>query len=157
MGLDMYLTAKNSFYFPQWDKDKEMTEEMEKNQKLRELFPEMFESGNLNYITIEFEVGYWRKSNHIHAWFVDNVQDGVDECQNSYVSRDELRKLLDVCKDVLKNKTDAENILPTRSGFFFGGTDYDEWYFKDLKHTIEIIEKCLTLPKGWTFYYHSSW
>ena len=26
-------------------------------------------------------VGYWRKANHIHKWFVDNVQNGEDDCK----------------------------------------------------------------------------
>ena len=25
-------------------------------------------------------VGYWRKQNAIHNWFVENVQDGIDDC-----------------------------------------------------------------------------
>ena len=28
-------------------------------------------------------VAYWRKANAIHSWFVENCQDGVDECQYS--------------------------------------------------------------------------
>lgn len=27
------------------------------------------------------EIGYWRKANHIHKWFVDCVQDGEDDCE----------------------------------------------------------------------------
>lgn len=27
------------------------------------------------------EVGYWRKANAIHGWFVDNVQKGNDDCK----------------------------------------------------------------------------
>ena len=26
------------------------------------------------------QVGYWRKANQIHNWFVENVQDGEDDC-----------------------------------------------------------------------------
>jgi hypothetical protein len=35
----------------------------------------------------------------------------------------------------------AEFELPTAEGFFFGDTDYDEYYIQDLKDTIEIVEK----------------
>jgi len=51
-------------------------------------------------------------------------------------------------------------ILPTERGFFFGSTDYDEWYFRDLEYTIEQIDRVLTnVPDGWgwSLYYHSSW
>ena len=37
------------------------------------------EFDRLSYI--DEEVGYWRKANAIHKWFVDNVQDGNDDCK----------------------------------------------------------------------------
>ena len=40
------------------------------------------------------EAGYWRKANAIHGWFVDNVQDGMDDCKEYYVSREKLKELL---------------------------------------------------------------
>ena len=36
---------------------------------------------------------YWRKANHIHKWFVDNVQDGCDNCAYYPVSNSDLKKL----------------------------------------------------------------
>ena len=51
----------------------------------------------------------------------------------------------------------AELLLPTKSGFFFGSTDYDEGYIDDVKATIEIIDRALRLPDEWSFYYDSSW
>ena len=51
---------------------------------------------------IEEAVMYWRKANHIHAWFVDNVQDGNDDCGTYIVSQDKLRDLLLVCQKVLE-------------------------------------------------------
>ena len=36
------------------------------------------------------EVGYWRKANQIHKWFVDNVQDGVDDCGEYKVTKEQL-------------------------------------------------------------------
>ena len=104
-------------------------------------------------------VGYWRKSNAIHAWFVDNVQDGKDECQYSDVSRKDLGELVDLCRKVLNNKEEAPKLMATRSGFFFGSTSYDEYFFKDLEDTIVMIEKILSNKKfeSWDFEYHSSW
>lgn len=50
------------------------------------------------------EIGYWRKANQIHKWFVDNVQDGVDDCDYHHeVTKEKLEKLLDTCKTVLKS------------------------------------------------------
>jgi len=52
-----------------------------------------------------------------------------------------------------------EEILPTASGFFFGGTEFNEWYFQDIEETIEIISKVLkeTDFKTQTIFYRSSW
>ena len=102
------------------------------------------------------EVGYWRKANHIHAWFVDNVQDGVDECQTSYVPPEKLQELLALCRQVLADPGQAEALLPTRSGFFFGGVEYDDAYVEDLVATVKILEEALAEPGG-NYEYHSSW
>lgn len=51
---------------------------------------------------IEESVGYWRKANAIHNWFVENVQDGVDDCKSYYVSTEQLEELLKLCKKVKK-------------------------------------------------------
>ena len=47
------------------------------------------------------EAGYWRKANAIHRWFVDNVQDGDDNCGTYYVSIDNLKELLATVDEVL--------------------------------------------------------
>lgn len=53
---------------------------------------------------IKEEVGYWRKANQIHNWFVENIQDGVDDCgYHREVREDDLKELLDICQTVLKN------------------------------------------------------
>lgn len=110
------------------------------------------------------EVGYWRKANAIHAWFVQNVQDGDDDCEYHEVSKE---RLLDLQEDVrlaleaFKAKDFAEcgQYLPTQSGFFFGSTEYDDWYEEDLQSTLEIIEKALRLVdfKEEVLLYRSSW
>jgi hypothetical protein len=49
--------------------------------------------------------------------------------------------------------------LPPQAGFFFGGTDIDEWYWNDLKNTITQLERVFALPEvdKLSFYYSSSW
>ena len=44
------------------------------------------------------EVGYWRKANAIHKWFVDNIQDGEDDCGYYEVAPEQLEELLNICK-----------------------------------------------------------
>jgi hypothetical protein len=133
------------------------------------------------------EVGYWRKANQVHAWFVKNVQNGIDECQESKVTREQLQELLAICKkikaesimvsgilvngysyengkkiennqvgNIIFNPAIADELLPTQSGFFFGGADYDEYYMQDIDSTIEILTKTLEYEDD-EFIYRASW
>lgn len=146
MGLDMYLECKR------YIGGRETL-----NDEIRKHFPEIEKTDNLNYIYISFEVGYWRKANAIHKWFVDNCQNGVDDCKSYYVAKEDIKTLLKLCKSVLKDRTMANDLLPSNSGFFFGSTDYDDWYFEQIEDTIEMLEKVLKLPDDYEFEYHSSW
>lgn len=104
-------------------------------------------------------IGYWRKANQVHGWFVDKVQDGVDECQLSPVTREQFQELDSACALALKKrtKTAAMATIPPTEGFFFGGYDVDEYYWQDLRETQEQIAKALSLPDEWSFAYRSSW
>ena len=44
------------------------------------------------------EIIYWRKANAIHKWFVENVQEGVDDCGEYEVTVEQLTELRDLCK-----------------------------------------------------------
>ena len=107
-------------------------------------------------LTIDVPMGYWRKSNMIHHWFVNNLAEGVDECQPITVRREDLEQLKEVCINVIAVPEMAEELLPTGSGFFFGSTDYDEYYFGDLNDTIGIITRCLESKFDY-FEYQASW
>jgi hypothetical protein len=73
------------------------------------------------------------------------------------VDREKLEELLDLCKQVLADHSKADELLSTQSGFFFGSTEYGEWYFQDLEDTVSILENCLSMGDDWSFYYQSSW
>ncbi len=47
----------------------------------------------------------------------------------------------------IENKEEIEELLPTTSGFFFGSTDYDEYYIQDIKETIKQLEAILENAK----------
>lgn len=189
MGLDMFLTRKK-YIGAIWEhrnikgviyltyQDKEIPIDFDK----------------ITYI--EEQVGYWRKANAIHKWFVDNVQKGVDDCRYAWVSSEDLEKLLKVCKEVKKkailkedyvqvgtqfdnegnpikimekgkvieNGEEIQKILPTNDGFFFGSTDYDQWYMENIDYTIKMLTEVLKEEKKLNeagfysdFIYHSSW
>lgn len=56
-------------------------------------------------VSIREEVGYWRKANQIHNWFVQNVQGGEDNCADYTVSYEQLEELLRTVKEVLAAST----------------------------------------------------
>ena len=152
MGLDMYLYKKNYIWQGDWIKPETKQEVVvtkggEVDTKIK---PE-----RVKYVVEE--VGYWRKANQIHKWFVDVVQEGNDNCGSYYVSRDTLEELLDICKQIRDDHSKADKLLPTQSGFFYGGTEYDEWYFNDIDNTIKIIEECLEDESADDFEYNASW
>ena len=105
------------------------------------------------------ELCYWRKANQIRQWFCDHLENGVENCTHSLVTKENIEELIDTCKIVLKEHSLAASLLPTTSGFFFGSTDYNEWYFKELESTIEKLEEALTLV-DWDneeVYYYEWW
>jgi len=150
MGLDMYLHKKT--YVKYWEHNGDDNYEVTVTKAGK---PTNINPKKVSYITEE--VGYWRKANQIHDWFVRNVQDGVDDCRNAYVTREKLQELLDVCRIVSIDKDKAKDLLPTASGFFFGNTNYDEYYFEDINSTVEILEEALSDETADEFEYHSSW
>lgn len=137
----------------------------------------------ISYITEE--VAYWRKANQIHNWFVENIQDGIDDCGEYWLSEESLELLIEDCKEVIESLetssvedsevvvgwdgdgeikqtikifTDtsvAQNLLPPTQGFFFGSYEFTEYYLQDLKDTVEMLEPLL--KEGGDFYYRSSW
>lgn len=111
------------------------------------------------WYSIMKQVGYWRNADEIHNWFVENVQDGEDDCDyHNECTREILEDLLHTCKTVLDScattyrdgqvvidSSVAEELLPRCHGFFFGGDGYDEYYVSDIVDTIEILEDVLAI------------
>jgi len=157
MGLDMYLQANR--YLAGYDfapKEKALCHEIIDKLALESAVAELIKQHDSPSVQIDIQIGYWRKANAIHNWFVQNVQDGVDECQETFVRPEQLRELLQTCKDALESR-DAER-LPSTSGFFFGSTEVNECYWQDIKDTIEIVTRAIKIQNaGWGIQYHSSW
>jgi len=167
MGLDMYLRKKH--YVKNWDfmeKEEKHEVTVKRNNKVRQdIIPERISEVTETVMT-------WRKANAIHHWFVENVQDGNDDCGEYYVERSQLEELRNIIQKVLtesllveghvqngyhlvngkkvpvmeegkyiKDPSTAKKLLPTQPGFFFGATNYDQWYYSDLKETLEMLNK----------------
>ena len=94
MGLDMYLTRETyigaEFSHRQIDGTIFITKEGARVPINFNQISEIIES-----------VAYWRKANAIHKWFVDNVQNGTDDCGKYRVTVEQLKQLVKACKDIL--------------------------------------------------------
>ena len=148
MGLDMYLTAKKYLWR---NKDAEIVEVI-KAERVRGM-------GDMEPKEIACRAAYWRKANAIHQWFVDNVQEGEDDCREYEVSAEQLSELANLCNKILLERGKSTEELPPSEGFFFGSNEIDDYYWECLQYTKDTIEK-LMLTEGideWTFYYQSSW
>lgn len=133
MGLDMYLSEK------EWHRISDET----KLKALREILDvDALHVGEM-LVTTEVEHIYWRKVNAVHGWFVDNVQDGEDDCSEYPVAVEDLQKLKEACVQVIDDPELAEELLPTRAGCFFGDNAYDEHYLNDLHFTIASINRLM--------------
>jgi hypothetical protein len=165
MGLDMYLSARKHINKINWemlDRDLETKYSVATYPQWNDVVnaagvDTLVDVESIYGVDVSVNVGYWRKANQIHKWFVDNVQGGEDNCQEYYVSHDQLKELLTTCRQALFKKDPSE--LPPQSGFFFGSYDIDDSYWWDIKNTITQLDKLVSLPdfEKLSFYYQSSW
>ena len=130
MGLDMFLAS-----YDDWDEEK---------NDLKDDWNELL---------------YWRKCNWLHKYFCDHGKSIQDDILY-IISREDLTKLLHNITSILsaKNKVKvAKTKLPTQSGFFFGSTNYDEWYFEKLLSVLSEMSDLLLENKDNKFVYYASW
>lgn len=92
----------------------------------------------------EPEICYWRKANQIRQWIVNHT--GYNEKADVVIhvlTKEQIEALISDCQKVLENHSLAPQIMPTSSGFFFGNSDYDEYYFSVLERTVDELNSIL--------------
>ena len=160
MGLDMYLFAEKYTLYRSWDEEGKDNEKFDKLVEFANLSEVIDKEQGCLSAYVKIQVGYWRKANAIHNYFVSKCADGVDECQEIEVYRETLEHLRDICGQLTQSKDveQAKELLPPQSGFFFGSTEIDEWYFSYVEHTYNLLTKVLEkTPKDCDFIYRASW
>ncbi|MGO2223589.1 MAG: hypothetical protein ACTH1S_07125, partial [Leuconostoc falkenbergense] len=60
-------------------------------------------------------------------------------------------------EQVLASHALALELLPTASGFFFGSTDYDGYYFEVLRDTRHFLQKEFTYNSDLENLYYTEW
>lgn len=150
MGLDMYLRAEK--YVSSY------TEPETLRALAKVIEGDSLLSDDVMSASVSLTVGYWRKANAIHNWFMQYTDE--DNCKPEYVTRGQLVSLLDVCEQVHAAKDDdlSAELLPTEAGFFFGSTEYDEYYYGSVERTINLLKNILNnTDDTWSFEYQASW
>lgn len=86
------------------------------------------------------EVAYFRKVNFLVRYF--NYEDNLSLIE---IDKHQIENLIDVCVEVLeaKNASVSEILLPTTSGFFFGSTDYDRYYYESVEEVLLTFKDIL--------------
>lgn len=167
MGLDMYLIRA-----------KKGTQEIREvlRKAIVELENKFFGEYNKLEILEKFEtaiedvsvdeVAYWRKANHIHAWFNASLAHGeIEDRERVPVALNDIKDLRANCAvvvDAFNNDSDgwkkvAEEILPTEAEYFYGSTDYDEYYIQQTRETLDMLDGVIKQWDDDYEYYYYAW
>ena len=164
MGLDMYFYARKTTYksFSKWDKP-DRADETNYPEDLK-IFSDYIYDRNFKSVQTEtrYQIGYFRKFNALHSYIVKTFANGIDNCQDIILYKEDVEKIKKVLDDVLNVHQQAEKakeILPTQSGFYFGGTDYDEFYFDEVKVAADLMQSFLDNFdfESYQLVYQASW
>ena len=96
------------------------------------------------YKTKSTKIADFRKINSLFKFFEDRIGDRNPTTIELYT--DDLEELRERCIKVLADHKLAKDLLPTCSGSFFGSTEYDKYYFKDVLRVLDTCEALLKQP-----------
>lgn len=107
------------------------------------------------------EVHYWRKFNALHGFIVQNFANGVDECQEIPLSKDDVKEIIKALKESkdLAEKGETDQLpMPPVGGFFFGTTEVGDYYKECVNESIPVFEELLKdFTDNDVVYYVASW
>lgn len=149
MGLDMYIYEQQYISKTSWNEEKE-------NQTYDALAAALGITGKVEgsfpSIIVKVKVGYFRKFNALHRWIVENVADGVDECQPIPLDPEVLEECLRVLEEVQADPSKEADLLPPGYGFFFGEDRIDR---DDLDRAVRLFRRLLGSKDD--IIYQASW
>lgn len=186
MGLDMYLYKKhyigNKWREPKKQVKVRVPKDQEgvtfkaspiKNARVSEITEEVAYWRKANQIHAWFVKNVQDGKDDCGEYYVskEKLQELLDTCQTVLKAsklvkgkvgrgwRYENQKRVPIIEDgrLIKDPSVAKELLPAQEGFFFGGTDYDDYYLQDIKDTIKALKKLVLEDDASGFYYHSSW
>lgn len=166
MGLDMYLMSVPKISGMELEDIllanshlKRLEEEGgELYERVKEHIKSFEEFGN-SWRSMKTEIFYWRKANHFHHWFVENIQNGIDDMGTYRVDPHHVKELYELCDRLIRKSQSPYDLLPTRPGPFFGSTHYGKFYYLEVERTRSFLAEILTTFDFETHYllYHANW
>jgi len=100
----------------------------------------------------EQRVMYWRKASAIHRYFTKDAKE--DNCIDFPKTIEDIQALRLLCINSIEEK---EPLLETGSGFFWGSTEYDSYYWEDLQDTADAMEAIISEHQEGDTYEYSAW
>lgn len=150
MGLDMYLEAKR--YVAPYDSQ---TEPMRRaiGAAIGYVPPKEKPGEDTSLLEVSgvtVRVGYWRKFDALHRWFVNNTQEGHDDCRPSFVSVDTLIEL----EEQLEQVSDD----PASASEYFTADENETLDEGEVDYTLKVLHHAKRLQaQGWDITYRASW
>lgn len=124
--------------------------------------------GNMEYYSLIDQLMRIVRASQIHKWFVDNVMDGVEDTEYHEVTFDQLKELLNLCREVVFSATEKDGVriadeeiaaknLPVMSGYEYGPQEYGEFYLETTIKATKCIDKIVRTmdPDKFTIYYRA--
>ena len=187
MGLDMYLHRKENVYgepaieikkanklplrdeeHPQYEWVQLVTEcaYWRKANAIHKWFINNCGEGDENRRTMEVSLEDLKELLRVCREVLQSIELVDGKVSNGYTirknSKGKIEKVYNfVDGKVIKDATICKKLLSTCSGFFFGSTDYDEYYVECIQETIEqlegVIKDAEESDKDVWFEYYASW
>ena len=129
MGLDQYITIRHKSTnnsYKRWNDYWKMSRE--EREGVREP----------NEPSKDLILGYFRKHNNIHKWFVNNIQNGVDDCGRYEVSLSKIKELKELCEKIMSfvtKETPAPKFIEDLNGI-----KHEVWQVDNYTITEEGLE-----------------
>lgn len=150
MGLDMYLEAK--LHLPPYSAELAPVRQAI-GQAIGYTPPTEKPDNDATLMEITgviVRVGYWRKFDPLHQWFVSNVQEGHDDCRPAYIAPDVLVELEEQLDQVSDDPESASEHFISE-----GDEPLDEG---EIDYTLKVVVQAKKLQeRGWDIYYRASW
>lgn len=151
MALDMYLLEDIYIGGHPALKDTEDFIKLPSSNSDKETIIKIKDIGSISILR-----GQWKNTTAIHKWFTKEYPDIFSNSNFSYVANDKLQDLLEICREVFKDRSKAVELLPSSTGpDFTSDAPDDKYYMDDIEYTILVLEG-LDLKTG-LYRYQASW